>query len=77
LVVCGNGQRDGIELLSWARETMPAAARCLLLGDREVLDAERLQMAGPCLLVRKPWETSELALLVSTLRRGLGQVAHN
>lgn len=56
--------RDGIEVLSMARRHFPSVRRCLLSGTIGALRETDLALIEPCVLLRKPWRTADLLLLI-------------
>ncbi len=60
---------SGVQLLARAAEIRPGIVRMLITGWTEEIPAERLEEAGICALVAKPWDD---AMLKTTLRAVMG-----
>ena len=60
---------SGVQLLARAAEMRPDIVRMLITGWVDEIPAERLEEAGICALVTKPWDD---AMLKTTLRAVMG-----
>ena len=60
---------SGVQLLTRAAEMRPEIVRMLITGWVDEIPAERLEEAGICALVTKPWDD---AMLKTTLRAVMG-----
>ncbi len=60
---------SGVQLLARAAEMRPEIVRMLITGWVDEIPAERLEEAGICALVTKPWDD---AMLKTTLRAVMG-----
>ena len=60
---------SGVQLLARAAEMRPEAVRMLITGWVDEIPAERLEEAGICALVTKPWDDAKLK---KTLRAAMG-----
>ena len=60
---------SGVQLLARAAEIRPGIVRMLITGWTEEISTERLEEAGICALVAKPWDDARLK---TTLRAVMG-----
>ena len=60
---------SGVQFLEAASRRCPDAARMIITGWTEEIPRARLEEAGVCALVTKPWDDARLK---ATLRRALG-----
>ena len=60
---------SGVQFLEEASRRRPDAVRMIITGWTEEIPSARLEEAGVCALVTKPWDDARLK---ATLRRALG-----
>ena len=61
---------SGVQLLARAAEMRPGIIRMLITGWTDEIPTERLEEAGICALVAKPWDDT---MLKTTLRAVMGE----